>query len=383
LVRDLVDLMRPWFGGTVRTPEPMEPNREPPVVVTLDDFDDPADVIDALAWGRFIAGVEPAARTRHLSRLRDDAPLLPPGVGASRTVVSGGYRTHLACGPGWTLRAVRWADRSGRITVSAITDAVAKQVLDAASADAVEPPGDVDETVTVTFWHQVRCGQHSVDREVAVEPWAGIRHNYSAPAATALDAVMAIEPSRLSGRMLLLHGPPGTGKTTVLRALGHAWRSWCRLEVVIDPEKLLGDSAYLTDFVVGDRGSNDDEPSWRLVVLEDCDELIRAEAKQGVGQALARLLNLTDGFLGQGMSILLALTTNEPIHHLHPAIVRPGRCLADIAVGRLSRREAIAWLGCADGVGPDGATLAELIARRGRLPKVECAAPIAPVGQYL
>ena len=55
----------------------MEPNPDLPFVVTLDDADDPADVIDALALGRFVAGIEPAARSLRLNRVRADAPLLP------------------------------------------------------------------------------------------------------------------------------------------------------------------------------------------------------------------------------------------------------------------------------------------------------------------
>ena len=73
-------------------------------------------------------------------------------------------------------------------------------------------------------------------------------------------------------------------------------------------------------------------------MLEDCDELIRAEAKQGAGQNLARLLNLTDGLVGQGLDVLVCITTNEELSRLHPAVTRPGRCLAQIHVGRLPAR---------------------------------------------
>jgi ATP-dependent 26S proteasome regulatory subunit len=108
---------------------------------------------------------------------------------------------------------------------------------------------------------------------------------------------------------------------------------------------------------------------WRLLLLEDCDELIRGEAKHTAGQALSRLLNLTDGLLGQGRNVLVGVTTNEDLERLHPAVVRPGRCLARIEVGRLTRAEAVNWLGTDEGVGRDGATLAELYAlRRGTSP---------------
>ncbi len=65
----------------------------------------------------------------------------------------------------------------------------------------------------------------------------------------------------------------------------------------------------------------------------------------------------------------MGVTTNEDLERLHPAVVRPGRCLARIEVGRLTRPEAVSWLGREDGVGREGATLAELYAlRRGTSP---------------
>ena len=45
-------------------------------------------------------------------------------------------------------------------------------------------------------------------------------------------------------------------------------------------------------------------------------------------------------------------------------MVRPGRCLARIEVGPLTRAEAVGWLGTSEGVGREGATLAELYALR-------------------
>jgi hypothetical protein len=93
--------------------------------------------------------------------------------------------------------------------------------------------------------------------------------------------------------------------------------------------------------------------------------LIRADARRSAGASLGRLLNLTDGILGHGMRVLLLLTSNEPVHGLHPAVVRPGRCLADIQFTLFTRAQAAEWLAGAGKTPSRDCTLAELYRLRG------------------
>ena len=85
---------------------------------------------------------------------------------------------------------------------------------------------------------------------------------------------------------------------------------------------------------------------------------------------------MTDGLIGQVHPTLVCITTNEPMAELHPAVRRPGRCLADIEVPRLSRAEAAAWLGDGVDVPPSGASLAELLVLREEMGEPLTGSPI-------
>jgi hypothetical protein len=144
---------------------------------------------------------------------------------------------------------------------------------------------------------------------------------------------------------LLWHGEPGTGKTSAIRSLTGEWRSWAEFQFITDPDEFLSNPGYLLATIAESRGPHSTGPSdrWKVIVLEDAGEFLAPDAKHLKGQRLSRLLNVCDGVLGQAMRAIVLLTTNEPVNHLHPALDRPGRCLAEVAFERFDREQMAAW----------------------------------------
>jgi len=231
-------------------------------------------------------------------------------------------------------------------------------------------PDTIDSKIKVRFWYSTQHGPQNVLRTIAIPRWDQIATNYEVKTLEGLNFLMNDFRPSVGGQLLIMHGLPGTGKSFSLRALLYSWRDWCTAEYVLDPENLFGSSqGYLASLVLQDSVDEEDieeddpgKKKWKLLILEDSGKLLTPDAS---GDGLSRLLNLVDGLIGQGLRVLVLITTNEEIEKLHPAVSREGRCAAVIKYNAFPRKSAEKWMNGSAPKLPDNKdtfTLAELYA---------------------
>ena len=132
--------------------------------------------------------------------------------------------------------------------------------------------------------------------------------------------------------IVLLHGEPGTGKTTYIKYLS----SLIKEKQIIFVPPMMAET--LTDptiipFLMEYKNS--------IIIIEDAEKVLGTrESANNMSQSTSNLLNLTDGILGDCLNIQIVATFNTKRDNIDDAFMRKGRLIAEHKFTKLSIEES-------------------------------------------
>lgn len=158
--------------------------------------------------------------------------------------------------------------------------------------------------------------------------------NYKADAVASYEHIKSCIGSKdPCGRLSLLQGAPGTGKSYMIRSLVSEVQS----TFVVVGTHMIADLSGPAILPLLMQNANGSKPI--TFILEDADVALTVR-KSGDMPHLSGLLNLGDGLLGEMLDIRIIATTNAERLDLDAAITRPGRMCKHIEFNKLSVKEA-------------------------------------------
>jgi hypothetical protein len=226
-----------------------------------------------------------------------------------------------------------WGAKKKTVTVSATTTSQnAVNVLEAIG-EKLLPVSQAREVFVITkrggdlYLDSIGMGAIELERE-----------NYDPESIENYDYVVGeLKSTSPAGRLVLLAGPPGTGKTFMIRGfVGDVDKGTF---VVVPPNMIaeLG-SPEIAPLLIEEKRRG--EPI--ILILEDADEALIKRTKESGDKLpiISSVLNLGDGILGSLLDVRVIATTNAPKVRLDTAITRAGRLLKQITLDRLELKQA-------------------------------------------
>ncbi len=127
--------------------------------------------------------------------------------------------------------------------------------------------------------------------------------------------------------ILILIGPPGTGKTSFIKGLiKHKKAS----AFVTYDAKVLESDGFFAKFIEGNK---------EFLVVEDCDTFI-TDRKDG-NDMMAKFLNTGDGLVSNSQKKMIFSTNLPSLDNVDDALIRKGRCFDVLKFEELTRNQAL------------------------------------------
>ena len=126
--------------------------------------------------------------------------------------------------------------------------------------------------------------------------------------------------------LIILHGTQGTGKTTYIRKLinTHKKRFIMMNNNVMNS---FTDPTFI-QFLMKQKDS--------IIIVEDCEQLLRERGANTFNNGISSILNMTDGIYSDIINLKIIATFNANLKDIDPALLRKGRLIAKYEFNPLS-----------------------------------------------
>lgn len=160
---------------------------------------------------------------------------------------------------------------------------------------------------------------------VVKKPKLNLSLNYNDDLAQVHSLLLDTLSKKDQSGLVLLHGEPGTGKSTYIRFLINLFKK----QIIFLPPSIAGelDSPSMTRILTENPNS--------IFIIEDAEQLIKSR-ETTVNSNISMLLNLTDGILGECLGTIVICTFNTDLKNIDEALLRKGRLIASYKFEGLS-----------------------------------------------
>ncbi|MFK7747411.1 MAG: AAA family ATPase [Kordia sp.] len=142
-----------------------------------------------------------------------------------------------------------------------------------------------------------------------------------------IEASLAVEKAGL----ILLHGIPGTGKTSYIKSLisKHDKKNFIFIQNEFVNELLHPD---FISFLLKNQNS--------ILIIEDAEKVLTSREQKNESSVVSTILQLTDGLFSDYLNIKIICTFNTSINKIDTALLRKGRMIAYYEFKALTKQKA-------------------------------------------
>jgi hypothetical protein len=150
-----------------------------------------------------------------------------------------------------------------------------------------------------------------------------------------IDSIISQSMTKNEAGIILLHGDPGTGKTTYIKHLISKFQEKEFIFIQNDFVRDLLKPSFIS-FLLHNKNV--------ILIIEDAEKVVVSRDNESNDSVVSTILQLTDGLFSDFLNIKIICTFNTNIDHIDKALLRKGRMIAKYKFTPLSPERTAALL---------------------------------------